>query len=212
MPLFRRFTHRVETFLDDIHDYETGVVATLRDVERGSIRLRAQRLAAQRRLQATEQMRGAALQQERLWQGRALRAEAPREQALECVRRARLARQQALAYTERQRAQHHLVEQLVADEQTVESKLSELRQRRASLLSREVRAAAIGALEGDGAGQLETIFDRWQARIEAGEAQSPHAAEICDPLTHELRTQEEQASLEQELAAWLHAEANHDNA
>jgi len=188
------------------------VVATLRDVERGSVRVRTQRLAAQRRLQATEQMLHAARQQERLWHDRALRAEAPREQALECVRRSRLARQQGRGYTEQQQAQQQLVEQLIADEQTVERKLSELRHRRASLLSREVRAAATGAIDGACAGHIETIFDRWQARIETCEAQTPPAAESSDPLAHELSTQEEQASLERELAAWLSAEVEHDNA
>ncbi len=206
----RRFTKNLtlslESFFDEIQNHEADVAATIREVERGSVRVRAQRFAAERRLRQIEQNQSALRRDCQSWQERALRLRADHEQALECVRRGRVAREAAASEERASAAQVQLVEQLCADERTVESKLSELKQRRASLVSREARAVAVSASAGEGAVELETVFDRWQARIEEREASGAGRHAAPDAFARALNAEEERAELERELAALLSSE------
>ena len=203
----RRFTKNLtlslESFFDDIQNHEADVAATIREVERGSIRVRAQRAAAERRLRHLEQAEASARGEAQSWQERAVRLRAEHDQALECVRRSLVARESARAAGQAYASQLQLVEQMAADERTVESKLSELKQKRASLVSREARAVAVNATAGESAAELESVFDRWQARIEEREAQSTSGAPPVDAFTRALCVEEERATLERELASLL---------
>ncbi len=210
----RRFTRNLtlslESFFDDIQNHEADVAGTIREVERGSIRVRAQRAAAERRLQQIEQAQASARGERQAWQERAVRLRGDPTQALECVRRARLAKKAIDGATQAHAAQLQLFEQLCADERTVESKLSELKQKRASLVSREARATAVSATVGDSALELENVFDRWQARIEEREAQGAPQGGVAhnqDAFARALSSEEEQRELEQELQTLLAAEA-----
>lgn len=206
----RRFTKNLtlslESFFDDIQNHEADVTATIREIERGSIRVRTQRAAAERRLRQLEATETSARGELKSWQERALRLRADHAQALECVRRARSARQSAEAAAQAHATQLALFEQLCADERTVESKLAELKQKRASLVSREARAIAVSASVGDTASELENVFDRWQARIEEREAYGQHAVPVPDAFARSLSVEEEQHALEQELSTLLAAE------
>jgi hypothetical protein len=206
----RRFTKNLtlslESFFDDIQNHEADVAATIREVERGSVRVRAQRFAAERRLRQLEQTQTTLRVECKSWQERALRLRAEHDQALECVRRARLARQAASAADQAHAVQLQLFEQLCADERMVESKLGELKQKRASLVSREARAVAVNATAGEVSVELETVFDRWQARIEEREASGVDRTPALDAFARSLSEQEERAQLEQELAALLGTE------
>ncbi len=206
----RRFTKNLtlslESFFDDIQNHEADVSATIREVERGSVRVRAQRFAAERRLSQIEHNQSALRREVQSWQERALRLRAEREQALECLRRGRVARQAAASAEQAYAAQLQLVEQLCADERMVESKLFELKQRRASLVSREARAAAVGASAAEGSAELEAVFDRWQARIEQREASGATRHAAPDAFARALNAEEERAELEQELEALLSGE------
>ena len=206
----RRFTKNLtlslESFFDEIQNHEADVNATIAEVERGSIRVRAQRAAAERRLRLLEQSEASARGEVKSWQERALRLRAERDQALECVRRARVARVAADAARQAHATQLQLVEQLCADERMVEGKLGELKQKRASLVSREARATAVNAGAGESAAELEGVFDRWQARIEQREAQGGAAARVSDPFERSLFAEEERVELERELSVLLGAE------
>jgi len=206
----RRFTKNLtlslESFFDDIQNHEAHVAATIREVERGSVRVRAQRFAAERRLHQVEENRAALAAERKSWQERALRLRADHDQALECVRRARVARQAATAADQAHATQLQLFEQLCADERMVESKLSELKQKRASLVSREACALAVNATAGEASSELETVFDRWQARIEEREASGVERRTAPDAFARSLSEDEERAQLEHELAALLSVE------
>lgn len=206
----RRFTRNLtlslESFFDEIQNHEADVAATIREVERGSVRVRAQRFAAERRLHQIEQTQSALRGECQSWQERALRLRADREQALECVRRGRVARSAADSAERAYTAQLQLVEQLCADERMVESKLCELKQRRASLVSREARAVAVGVGAADGAAGLESVFDRWQARIEEREANGASRHAAPDAFARALNAEEERAELEREFDALLKSE------
>lgn len=208
----RRFTKNLtlslESFFDDIQNHEADVVAMIAEVERGFVRVRAQRLAAERRLAQLEQTRAARVAECKSWQERALRLRADREQALECVRRAGVARQAGEVAAQAHAAQLQSLEQQCLDERTVESKLSELKQKRAALVSREARAVAVNATAGDSALELETVFDRWQARVEEREAAGAVRVAPLDAFARALNAEEERARLEQELAALLATEVS----
>ena len=203
----RRFTKNLtlslESFFDDIQNHEADVAATIREVERGSIRVRAQRAAAERQLRYLEQSETALRAEAKAWHERALRLRAEHDRALECVRRARMARQAAESASQAHASQLQLVEQMSADERTVEGKLGELKQKRASLLSREARAVAINATNGESAAELESVFDRWQARIEEREAQTASSAPLVDAFARSLCVEEERVELERELSVLL---------
>lgn len=206
----RRFTKNLtlslESFFDDIQNHEADVAATIREVERGSVRVRAQRFAAERRLRQLEQTQTTLRAECTSWQERALRLRADHDQALECVRRARVARQAEAAAELAHASQLQLFEQLCADERMVESKLGQLKQKRASLVSREARALAVNTTLGESAIELETVFDRWQARIEEREASGADPKPAPDAFARALGAEEERAQLEQELAALLGTE------
>ncbi|MEO6599647.1 MAG: hypothetical protein ABIQ16_07225, partial [Polyangiaceae bacterium] len=192
---------------DDIQNHEADVAAIIREVERGSVRVRAQRFAAERSLRQLEQTQATLRAECKSWQERALRLRADHAEALECVRRARVAREATAAAEQSHAAQLQLFEQLCADERMVEAKLGELKQKRASLVSREARALAVNATAGESVSELETVFDRWQARVEEREAGGADPKPVRDAFARALGAEEERAQLEQELAALLGAEA-----
>jgi len=88
----------------------------------------------------------------------------------------------------------------------VDGKLGELKQKRASLVSREARAVAVNATAGEASSELESVFDRWQARIEEREAGGVARPAAPDAFARSLSAEEERAQLEQELAALLATE------
>lgn len=193
----------VESLLDDLENHEARVNALLREVERGSVRIRAQRAGCERRLSALEQACEQQRADEQRWRERAVRLQDQRERALECVKRSRLARERAEQMARDADKQRELLAQLVADEQAVQAELGELQKRRAALLSRDARAVASSALHGESAAEIESVFDRWQARVEEREAQCSLGRPQVDSLERELRGEEDRAEVERELDALL---------
>jgi phage shock protein A len=200
MRVFHRFTHTVsasiDSLLDQIENQEAVVTASIRDVEHGAGRVRVHRKRCERRIAELEQRISALSAESRIWKQRAQRLRDDRSKALECVRRHLAAEQAQSAHVRELDQQRGLLEKICADEHAIETKLSELRTRCAALSSREARSAAQAGAER--AGDLDAVFDRWEARIEGAEAFVDRAPGP-DAFARTLSLEEEQARTEAEL-------------
>ena len=166
MRVFHTVKHTITTFLDQIENQEAVVGASIRELEQGVGRVRVHRKRCERRLDQLEQRMVALDVEIRTWHDRVLRSRDDRARALECVRRLRAAEQARAAQAAELEQQRTLRDKIRRDEDSVEAKLAEFRARSASLSSREVRAAANAGL---GTGDIEAVFDRWEARVEGAE-------------------------------------------
>ena len=204
MRVFHRFTHTVsasiDSLLDQIENQEAVVSASIRDVEHGAARVRVHRKRCERRIAELEQRIETLSRESQLWKQRSSRFRDDRQKALECVRRHLAADRAQSAHARELEQQRALLEKISADEQAIESKLCELRTRCAALSSREARSAAQAGAER--AGDLDAVFDRWEARIEGAEAFVDRAPS-SDAFARSLSREEEQARVESELVRIL---------
>lgn len=163
MRVFHSFKHTITTFLDQIENQEAVVLASIRELEQGASRVRVHRKRCERRIEQLEQRIAALDLEASNWRERVVRVRDDRERALECVRRHRAAERARTAHAAELEQQRALREKIVRDEDAVDTKLTELRARCATLSSREVRAAAASAL---GTSDIDAVFDRWEAKLD----------------------------------------------
>lgn len=201
MRIFHRLQHtlsvRIDALLDQVENQEAVVAATIREVERGGSRVRIHRKACDRRI---EELEGAIERQTAdagLWRERARRLKDDREKAIECVRRVRATEALQTAAKEQLERQQELLHQLREDERVIEEKLAELRRRRAQLSSREARTDARAGVAD--LGDIDGVFDRWEARIEEREVVGEESRPDKDGFARKLSADEEEAALAAEL-------------
>lgn len=196
MRVFHTVKHTITTFLDQIENQEAVVTAGIRELEQGTARVRVHRKRSERRIEQLEQRIAALARDAEAWRDRVHRSRDDRTRALECVRRLRAAEQARTAQLAELEQQRTLRDKIGRDEAAIEAKLAELRTRAASLSSREVRASAsTGAL---GTGDIDAVFDRWEARLEGVEA-SGDATSGDDGFAREFTQAEDEAATEAEL-------------
>ncbi|HTU62573.1 MAG TPA: hypothetical protein VMF89_29130 [Polyangiales bacterium] len=201
MQVFRKFSRsvsaQVELLLTQIENQEASVSAAIHGLERGASRIRAQRLASERQIAQLRRGIEQAREQVATWKQRALGLRHDRETALECVRRMDHAEQQAKTLSQRLETEEQLQVRVAADLTAVEVQLQELRQRRATLISREARAEACSNVtDGD---DIALVFERWEARIEQHEAQCPSTAQPVDSFAARFDQADEAARLNRAL-------------
>jgi phage shock protein A len=203
MRIFHRFTHTVsaglESLLDQVENQEAVARATIQEIEQGAARVRAHRKRCERRIAELEARVTTLSEESALWKQRAARLRADREKALECVRRHLTAEQAQAAQRAELLQQRDLRGKLSADQQAIESRLSELRARCAALSSREARSTAESA---HCASDVERVFDRWEARLDCVEGRSEPVPGV-DPFAQSLSHEEDTARAEAELARIL---------
>lgn len=208
MRVFQRVSQSlsfgVESLLDSVENQEAVARATIREMERGVGRVRVRRKAAERDLEKLE-AQGEKLRREvELWSERASRLRGDKDKALECLRRRNAAEHEVAGTLAQAEEQRGLLARIREDERVIEQKLSEVRQREAALVTREVRAKAqanVGSLS-----DIDGIFDRWEARIGDSEAGLEAARPSTDAFARQLSDEEEQARLEAQLAALVENE------
>jgi phage shock protein A len=195
MRVFHSFKHTITTFLDQIENQEAVVLASIRELEQGATRVRVHRKRCERRIEQLEQRIAALDLDASHWRERAVRVRDDRERALECVRRHRAAERARTAHAAELEQQRALREKIVRDEDAVDTKLTELRARCASLSSREVRAAAASAL---GTSDIDAVFDRWEAKLDGIEP-SDDAGTSHDGFARTFSKEEDDAATLAEL-------------
>ncbi|MEM6531968.1 MAG: PspA/IM30 family protein [Myxococcota bacterium] len=203
MNRWKRWSVSIRTRLDDvigqIENHEAVVDEVIRDVHRAAARARVQL----RRVQRDGSALRTRLEEERRavvdWRARAARTE-DETRALECLRRAKRAERNANGLATR-RAEHERAEkQLTGDVRAIESRLSELRERRNLMQTRQSRAEAVSVVRApeDSLCSLDDVFDRWDSRITEMEIVTGHG-EPSDAFEDEFVTHEEEAELRAEL-------------
>lgn len=209
MKSLRRFTASIVSSFDavvgQLENHEALVASAIRDAEEAAGRAKGQLGRVQkdgvnmrRKLQETRD-------QAELWEGRAKKCSHINEQkALECLRRRQKLLKQA-GQMEEQSVQHHKLEkQLGNDLIAIQEKLVALRQQRNLLRTRQSRAEALRLVQScDSAamGEIDDIFDRWEARISASEELGfSSRAAPDDSLNQEFISSEEEHELKALLA------------
>ncbi|HEY6560390.1 MAG TPA: PspA/IM30 family protein [Polyangiaceae bacterium] len=207
MARFKRWTHGVVAGIDSlivqVENHEALATSALNDLEHGVARSKVQLLRVERDGRALTQ----ALCEEReavvRWRDRARRDE-DEARALECLRRYKRAEARAAELTHNH-AEHQRIEQaLKRDVQTLERRLSELRQQRNTMRTRQSRAEAFAAVQGNAAlesGELDSIFEHWETRVAESEVASGCLLASVDRFDEAFLDAEEAASLKLELQA-----------
>lgn len=210
MNSLRRLTASIissfEGVVGQLENHEALVTTAIREAEQAAGRAKAQLARVQKdgisMRKRVEELR----EQADLWEDRAKRIAAQDEaKALECVRR----RQQYLTQAtkiEEQAADHVKLErQLGADLAMVQEKLGGLRQQRNIMRTRESRAEAlrvVHSIDSSTIGEIDDIFDRWEARITACEQHvDTSLPNATDDLSVEFTSKEEEGELRAILSA-----------
>lgn len=199
----------VDRVVGKIENQEAVVDAILRNVRKGTARAKVRLGAVQRDGQALRSRLDDARGNESSWTDRARRTAPENEnRALECLRRARRARDE-VGRLEQRLDEHSRVElRLKKEIATLEERGRELGERRNLMRSRSSRAEALRlarSLESGGLGDLDEVFERWEVRVTEAEIESglDDPAISTDAFADAFRDQEEDSDLRHELAELL---------
>jgi phage shock protein A len=203
MKMFRRISAtinaQINTLIDEIENHEAVADLALADIREALLRAKYQI----HRVQSEQRSLGEKLKDlrsaEKRWSERALRIkESDRDQALECVRRIKQAREDIDA-TELQLAGHEELERKLAEDvRAIEKKFEELKRKRSELAARESRAQALTAVSRhQEATDVGGVFDRWELEVMRGEAEGEFPSEgPRDSFEEKFKSEEERAELE----------------
>ena len=192
--------------IGQLENHEAMVSTAIREAEQSAGRAKAQLGRVQKdgitMRNRIEEFR----EQSSVWEERAKRvASQDATKALECVRRRQRYLAQAGKIEVQAIAHIKLERQLNADLGVVQEKLSTLRQQRNIMRTRESRAEAlrvVHSIDSSTIGEIDDIFDRWEARISACEA---HVDSAIPSETDDLSIQYTSKEETEELHAILHA-------
>lgn len=204
MNSLRRLTASIvasfEGVVGQLENHEALVTTAIREAEQAAGRARAQLARVQKDGIAMRRRAEELQEQAALWEDRAKRiASQDESKALECIRRRQRYLGQVHAIEEQAIAHAKLERQLGADLSIVQEKLSTLRQQRNIMRTRESRAEAlrvVHTVDSSTIGEIDDIFDRWEARICACEQHvDAISSNEADELSVEFASKEEEKEL-----------------
>ena len=192
-------TSWVDGMLAQVENHEATVGAAITQVRKSTAeaRVRLRRVERDRdRLRQTLQREEESVI---TWRERA-KASSDEETALECLRRHKAAERRVSALKERRAEQERAHKALRDGIAKLNGRLGELNERRNVMRARQSRAEAVQGMSAatNPIGDLEDVFDRWDARV--GEIEI--AADVDDPIDTfeaELDSDEERRALSIEL-------------
>ncbi|RIL07850.1 MAG: hypothetical protein DCC75_09700 [Proteobacteria bacterium] len=207
MKTLRRWSTSIVASIDamvcQVQNHEALVNAAIKEVHETAARAKVQ-IARVRADGAQMRKRLSEMRQEyEIWQERAVKvAGADQAKALECLRRKkRLAKQiSSLEVEERGHSKHE--KQLADDLVRIEERLNQLRHQRNMLRSRQTRAEALSALQGNDAvvlSEIDEILDRWEIKVTQYEMQGDCNSSSVDALASDFAGEEEDTALQLEL-------------
>lgn len=210
MNSLRRLTASIlssfEGVIGQLENHEALVTTAIREAENSAGRARAQLSRVQKDGIAMRKRIEELREQASTWEERAKRiAEQDQTKALECVRRRQRHLAEAAKIEEQAIGHVKLERQLNADLAVVQEKLNALRHQRNIMRTRESRAEAlrvVHTVDSSTIGEIDDIFDRWEARISACEnhVESSVASDV-DELTQEFSSKEEEGELKAILSS-----------
>ena len=208
MNVFKRWTSgivsRVDAMVAKIENHEALINSAIaefqKNVGRAQVALQSVRRdgdAMKARLEEEERARDD-------WKRRALDAGNDDEKAVECLRRSKRARENADALRHRLSAHIQTETALAADLTRLRDGLTELKEQRNLMRTRQSRARAMVAIQdGQGRmrGDIEEILERWEIHVAEHEIEGGCFADPSDPLKEAFEAEEERAALLAELDA-----------
>lgn len=212
---------RVDWMVSQFENHEALAQSAIREVQQAAARARVQLARVRQDGVRLQEQVAQAIEAERVWRERA-RSSASQDEAraLECLRRSKRAAR--LAAELRNRAEQHqrAEKQLAQDVQAVDERLSQLKEKRNLLRTRQSRAEALSQVRGVGASVAEDIgelFDRWETRVTEreleGECALPGSSLTAeDAFAAEFEAAEETDALRQELAELVRNTGGRDDA
>jgi len=209
MNSLRRLTASIfssfEGVIVQLENHEALVTTAIREAEHAAGRAKAQLARVQKDGIAMRKRVEELREEASPWEERAKRiATQDQAKALECVRRRQRHLAEASKIEEQAIGHVKLERQLNADLAVVQEKLSTLRTQRNIMRTRESRAEAlrvIHSVDSSTIGEIDDIFDRWEARISACELHvESSVSSNVDELAQEFSSKEEEGELQAILA------------
>jgi len=168
--MFKRWTVGVASGVDRmvgrIENQEALVNAAVKDLQRSGARAKVQLARVRQDGINLRHELADAEESEKQWRERARRtADSDEDRAIECLRRAKAENRKVAALRRRLDVHATVEEQLRKDTRKVETHLSELKEKRNLMRTRQSRADALSSVTDFGAPlgmEVEEIFDRWE--------------------------------------------------
>jgi len=203
MNRMKRWTMSVTSWVDgvlaQVENHEAAVSSAIGRVRQATARARVQLKRVERDQQA---MRDTLLEEEKAIDAWRRRAKAADDEtvALECLRRHKAAERRVLRLRQRLGEHERSHKELSDGIRILNGRLSELTERKNLIRTRQSRAeASHGMASTTGPiGDLEDVFERWEARVGEIEIASD-CAEPVDLFEAEIEAVEDSASLRLEL-------------
>ena len=199
---------RIDHMVAQVENHESLADSALKDVQQAFARAKVRLERVRRDGHRLDQRLKSARSDEARWRQRALAtAESSEESALECLRRSK-ENARNVEDLEQRLGEHRAAEnRLQCDVGRVEARLSELREKRNVLRTRQSRAEAMSAAklaDSSSDGQLEDVFERWEERITTIELDDDTpCGSAVDSFELQFRESEQTDDLKAELAVLL---------
>jgi phage shock protein A len=213
MARIKRWTHgfvaSIDSMIVQVENHEALASSALRDLEQGVARSKVQLLRVERDGRALAQSLSEEREAATRWRERAKR-EQDEARALECLRRHKRAEARVIELDGNQREHARIEQALKRDVQTLERRLTDLRQQRNTMRTRQSRAEAFTAVQGGvdaESGEIGQIFERWETRVAESEVASGCLVASVDSFDDEFLDAEEAAALKLELRELKEEEA-----
>lgn len=211
MRLFNRISATVLSSVDNViskvENHEAMVDAMITDIQKNAAKARVQLKRVQKDRESSQKQATELEVAAERWQTRAVDAAKTDEQcALECLQRRKQCTSRLETLHETLTDQKNQEKKLIANQKRIEERLQEVKQQRNLMRSRESVSDAMRVLksiEGDGCGQLDDAFDRWEISMSTSEIEGEEniSGDLYngDSLSQEYQSQEEQDALRAEL-------------
>ena len=219
MSLFKRLSttlySRIDQMVGEIENHDALIQAVIREQRK---KLAAARMQLNR-IKASEQKVARQIvelkENEARWSERAVRTAGEDErQALACLQRRRVVRQQLVKLEEAQTAYQQTASRMSADIARCEQELNESSRKHELMRARQTGIDAMNVFDEYSTSSidtLETSFNRWELKLAQGEVNFD-SNDFTDALEQEFLSQESEQQLRAELAELMEKENNHDNA
>lgn len=215
MKTLRRLTTTIVSSFDwmisQVENHDALVDAAIREVQQAGARATVQlKKVRQDGLNMRKRLQDLREAQE-LWSSRALQtAGVDEKRAIECLRRKKRTELEIASLEEEERQHAKIEKQLGIDLRLVEEKLETLKSQRNLLRTRQSRAEALRAAQGQDSsliGEIDGILERWESKVGEYEAMTECSRDREDDFTHEFVTAEEESALKEELARLIGAQS-----
>ena len=198
---------RIDWMVSQVENHESLAASAIREVRQSAARARVQLSRVRRDGEALRARVAEAGESATTWRERAGQCGDDEPRALECLRRARRAAQQADELGRRLGEHERVEKQLSTDVARIDERLCELRERHNLLRTRQSRAHALATVREAGAPvQADTsdLFERWETHVAeheiAGDCPGSEAGALGhDAFAEEFDTRDEDAALREEL-------------